>query len=92
MSSRIYVSLIGIVIAGLTILPGLSYAKSSGTFLNGPDKPGIFYCWGFGLWFSLQLLRYDRTFVRRFGQFSFGLFGLLLIRVILTELELLLGR
>ena len=86
--SRFGLGFLGLAFVYLTILPGLAYAKSDGTFLAGPNKLGLFFCWAFGLWFSLLLLRHKRSIAKGFGLASLVVFGLLLSSVVTEEVGL----
>lgn len=83
---------LGIVIAYLAILPALAQAKSVHTFLIGEGKPGMFFWWGFGVWFSLSLLRKKPPFVKVIGIISTAVFGILVTTVISEELRLVFGN
>jgi hypothetical protein len=88
---RYWLGSIGLFAAYCSVLPGLAYAKSSHTFLAGEGKPGVFYAWAFGLWFSLLLARHGQRIPKTVGILSFCAFGLLLMSVILEEFRLVFG-
>lgn len=87
---RFRLGFLGLAVAYFTILPGLAYAKSDGTFLAGSNKLGLFFCWAFGLWFSLLLLRHSRLVAKGFGLASLVVFSLLLTSVVTAEVGLVL--